>query len=202
MNHSIKLFDENLINSINFIHEVKVYNEIQNEKKILIFDLRKREDFDRNHLDLSVNIPFDEFDYSFFENIDENKISELTEDKEIKSNVLKYKRFYIVLVISQNKICRRKIISLEDKDDEEHEMIKKGLIFYKAFLKNRVREIGLYNHGFKKIINNYPFIVQSIKEPPIARYLLSLTLSNIAGFPSEIIDRRLYVGDQLHVYTM
>jgi rhodanese-related sulfurtransferase len=169
MNDSNHQFDEKFLNSINFIHEVKIYNEIQNDQKILIFDLRKREDFDKSHLDLSVNIPHNEFEENFFENIDEKIISEMTKDKTLSENILKYKRFYLVIIISQNKIHRKNIFLQTSQNKEEVDIINKSLIFYKAFIKNRVRELGFYNHGFNKLVGYYPFLIRNSLFPPIVQ---------------------------------
>jgi rhodanese-related sulfurtransferase len=171
MNIILNKFDENFLNSINFIHEVKVYNEIQNDRKVILFDLRKQEDFKKHNLDQSINIPFNEFEESFFETIDEKAISELTQDQELRNNILKYKRFYIVIIISQTKISRKNIFFQNSQDDEELEIIQKSLIFYKAFIKNRVREIGLYNPGFTNICKIYPFLIRSELAPSLAQYL-------------------------------
>jgi hypothetical protein len=81
-------FDDKFISSNIFIHEVKVYNEIQNEKKILLFDLRKKEDYNKCHLDFSINIPYNEYDEDFFKLFDSKKIKyisdNLCQDDELK----------------------------------------------------------------------------------------------------------------------
>lgn len=163
-------FTENFINSINFIHEVKIYNEIQNSGKILVFDLRSRADFDKSHLENSINIPLDEFDFEFFEKFDENKIANLVTDDTVKSMVLKYKRYFIVIIMSETRIQRKTILDAKSAvSKEEQDTIKKSLQFYKSLTDNKVRELGLYNLGFKKFSEVYYFMITNNKDAPLAR---------------------------------
>jgi hypothetical protein len=149
-------------NNITFIHEVKVFNEIQNDKKVLIFDLRKKEDYEVSHLENSINIPYDEYEEIFFKSINEKLLSELTNCKEMRNNILRLRRFYIVILISQNKISRKKIIGEISSNEEEADIIKKSSLFYSNLQKAKIRELGLYNHGFNKIINHYFFLTKSL----------------------------------------
>jgi len=162
-------FEETFLKNVNFIHDVKIFNEIQNYKKILIFDFRKKEEFDECHLNLSINIPYNKFDYSFFESIQETELANLTDDLELKNNVLKYKRFYIAIIMSSNKITRHAILNQDSLIEEENEIIIKCLLFYKALTKARIRELGLYNKGFERISKNYYFIINNLSCSPLVK---------------------------------
>ena len=107
---------------------------IQNYKKLIIFDFRKREDFNINHIHNSINIPFNEFDFKFFETIDDQKLCYLCNNfvkcDELKCMLKRYKRYYIVLIMSQEKIKRKTIEAIgTDKklnsEEEKDQIIKK-----------------------------------------------------------------------------
>ena len=160
----------NFLNNVNFIHEVKIYNEIQNHKKILIFDLRKREIFKNSNLIYSINIPYDEYDKQFFIKFEECKYSKLTKNLDLKEMIFRYKRYYIVIVMSEEKIARKKILNfVETFDKEEKEIISKSLLLYKSLVEERVRELGLFNLGFKKFVDHYRFIVRSFDQPSLTK---------------------------------
>jgi hypothetical protein len=161
--------DTIFLKSIKLINEVKIFNEIQNYKKLIIFDFRKREDFNINHIHNSINIPFNEFDFKFFETIDDQKLCYLCNNfvkcDELKCMLKRYKRYYIVLIMSQEKIKRKTIEAIGTgkklNSEEEKDQIIKSLLLYKALQKNRVYEMGMFNLGFKKIIKHFDFLVCS-----------------------------------------
>jgi hypothetical protein len=169
--------DTKLIKSLKLINEVKIFNEIQNYKKLIIFDFRKREDFQVNHIEHSIHIPFNEFDFQFFENVDDQKLCYLCNNfvkcEELKTMLKRYKRHYIVLIMSQEKIKKKTIEEVgtgkKFHSEEEKEQILKSLLFYKALQKNRVYEMGLFNLGFKKIMKHYDFLVCSETRIPLAK---------------------------------
>lgn len=180
---SVNKPDPKFLYSINFIHEVKIYNEIQNNKKILIFDLRKRQDFKEAYLDYSINLPYDEHDEEFYDSFSEKKIAEYAGSKELKEMVAKYKRFYIVIVMSEVKVARKKILKYEEINGEEKAIIVKSLTLYKSLVKNRVREMGLFNLGFKKFVDHYDFLVRTVDKPPIAKYIIFNFIETSATSP-------------------
>jgi hypothetical protein len=167
-------FEDKFMSSINFIHEVKIFNEFQNDKKILIFDFRSREEYENRHMDSSVNIPIEEYSQDFFSCLDEQKITLIadtcTKDPEVKEMVKRYKRFFIVIIMSEDKINRKTIQEFESVSDEkERDVINKSLLFYKALIKNRVRELGLYNMGFKNFSDNYHFMTSGKNVKPMVQ---------------------------------
>jgi hypothetical protein len=170
-----ELFNDKFYKSLQYIHEVKIFNEIQNYKNILIFDFRRKEEFDKHRIENSINLPFDKYDYSFFETLDEAKIKQIAEvaslNEETRNMLKRHKRYYIALIISEEKIKRAMIESCEkfDSDDIERERIIKCLLFYNALVKNRVYELGLYNKGFKKFEQHYYYLVSSIDKKALAR---------------------------------
>jgi len=172
------MFDEKFIKSVNIINEVKIFNELQNYKKIIFFDFRNVADYNLNHLQHTIHLPFTEFEFDFFENLNEEKIkfigNKLIQCDELKEMLKKYKRHYIVLILSEEKI-KRKIIQSTcfenfDPSDEKKSQITKCLMFYRALRKNRVYEIGLYNLGFEKIIQHYDYLlVKESRNNPLVK---------------------------------
>jgi hypothetical protein len=158
--------------SITFIHDTKVFNEIQNDKKILIFDLRKKDEYEINHLENSINIPYNEYELTFFSAVNEKLLSQLADNKEMKNNILRLRRFYIVILISQTKISKKTIIRRKSNCWEESDIISKSLVFYSNLQKAKVREMGLYNHGFEKINKHYFFLTKSLSTNPLRYYFL------------------------------
>jgi CRISPR/Cas system CSM-associated protein Csm2 small subunit len=155
------IIDESFLERMYFIHDVKIFNEMQNQKKILIIDLRSRDEFNKCHLGESINIPYNEHGEDFFKTFDENIISEMTNENELRNKILRFKRFYIAIITSEKKINRRDILKMNGTGDEL-ERTTKSLLLYKSFLNKKIREIGLYNKGFERISNHYYFLVENL----------------------------------------
>jgi hypothetical protein len=166
---------EDILTKINFIHEVKIYNEIQNHKKIIIFDLRSRETFAKSHIQFALNLPYKEYEPSFYINFDEEKLCLLTTREELKSMIRRFKRYYIVIIMSEHKIKRKHVLNYHKqcpvKDQEERDIIKKSVLLYQTLTSgHKVREIGLYNLGFERFTNHYYFIINRGIHAPISKY--------------------------------
>jgi hypothetical protein len=191
---------EEILSKINFIHEVKIYNELQNHKKILIFDLRPKESYQNSHVHFALNIPHNEHDSLIYSNFNEDTYSELTDFEEIRAMIKSYKRYYIVIITSDNKIKRKTILNFfKQKEGTEKDIIRKSLLLYQCLVeKNKIREIGLFNMGFNKFSDHYYFIVTRNNLPPVSLYIDN-DHRCISNFPSEIFDHRIYIGSQKHV---
>jgi rhodanese-related sulfurtransferase len=191
-----KNFEIKFLKSLNLIHEVKIYNEIQNNKKIIIIDLRTRSEYENCKIDFSVNLPYDELDVDFFSNFDENIIIEkFTENEELRKMLKTYKRFYIAVIMSESKICKGEIFGKVPASSEKNgEIILKSMALMKAFYQKKIREIGLFNQGFSKLYKNYSFLTLSTQS------LLQVP-QDISVYPSEVLDGKLYVGNQYHATT-
>jgi hypothetical protein len=155
----ISKFDQSFLEKVHMIHDVKIFNELQNQKKIIIFDLRNRDEYNNCYLDESVNLPFDEYPEQFFDNFDEKIISEKVYQNDLKNKVLRFKRYYIAIILSENKISRKEILSMESSHLEK---INKSLLLYNCLINKKVREIGLYNKGFDRICQHYNFLINNI----------------------------------------
>ena len=153
-----ELFNENFFKKVNFINETKIFNELQNSKKILIFDFRPKAEFLYKHFENSLNLPIDEIDVDCLMKFDENELKKYTDDNYIKSLVSKYKRLFIGFICSSEKIKRKSFLS-PDLSKNENLQIGKILTFYKTLISNKIREIGLYIKGFNKIENSFNYIL-------------------------------------------
>jgi hypothetical protein len=165
-------FDPSFLKNLKFINEVKIFNEIQNSKKIIIFDLRSKEEFTSHYLELSLNIAYNENNPEFFENICKGnldlKFSNVCE--EISKRLKTYKRYFIAILMSEKKIKKAKVQKLDFSDLEanDKEKIIKSLLFYRSLVSNGVRELGIFCYGMEKIVQHYNFLLNyKDKEPQI-----------------------------------
>ncbi len=151
---------------IKFLSEFKLYNDLESGK-LIIFDFRKKEQFNLGCLyDYSINLPFDEIGEEVLDNpkiIDEKLLAGYAHSEFLEHRAIKCKRFFIVIIISEEKIYKEAIFkSLSELDIIKDGNIVKPLKLYKNFmLNNKVREIGLYNRGFDLIRCKFPFIIHS-----------------------------------------
>jgi hypothetical protein len=165
-------FTEDKLNELNFINEVKIFNELQNHKRILIFDLRSIDQFTHTHLEHAINIPFNSTDDDTFSKFEGAKYAMFADSEEAKLMIERFMRYYIVIVMSEIKIKRKVIMKiLHTKEDSGKEIIKKSLLLYNALQKRKVREIGLYNLGFRKFADHYSFIIMKNNNRALTKYL-------------------------------
>ncbi len=143
----------------NFINETKIFNEIQNNKKILIIDLREKSHYENMSLPFSLNLPYDKNPEDFYSNFTNYITPDLTEDQMIKEMLYRYKRFYIAIIFSEEKFNRKDIIDWDVEKIKSFDSLNKALSMYYSFTSNRVREIGVCLKGFKRIYEKYSFII-------------------------------------------
>jgi rhodanese-related sulfurtransferase len=155
------------IKKFNFINETKIFNEIQNNNKILVFDLRSKSDYEKMSLPDSVNLPFDEKPHEFFENFIGNISPELSDDTAVKDMLCKFRRFYIAIIFSEENFHRKEIINYEAGKLRSHEALYKALCLYHSLSTNKVREMGIYLKGFNAIFDKYFFIVRNDLNEPL-----------------------------------
>lgn len=180
------------IDKLNYINEVKIFNEIQNS--IIVFDFRKKEEFELSFIsNSSINFPFNETPLDFLSTYDINKWSTMTTSNELRDKILRIKRYYIVIIMSSQKIKQKTINSINKIKTirkESELQAYTSILFYQTLLENKVREIGVLSVGFLKFIESYPFLLAN-------KYTQAPSLK-INNFPSEIIDGRIYIGNQEH----
>jgi hypothetical protein len=167
-------FEPSFLKNLKFINEVKIFNEIQNSKKIIIFDLRSKEEFISHHLELSVNITYNENNFDFFENISKGNLDSKFNNvcEEISKRLKNYKRYFVAILMSEKKIKKTKIQNFDfnDLDDSDKEKIIKSLLFYKSLVSNGVRELGIFSYGMEKIMLHYDFLLNYKDKQPQVKY--------------------------------
>jgi rhodanese-related sulfurtransferase len=161
--------NEQFFKKIQFISEEKIFNELQNDKKILIFDFRKKADFDKKHLDNSINIPFDEVEFEFLQKFDTQILQSYTNDTNVKSLIPKSRRQFIAIIMHNDKISKKKILQPSKFSEEEQFHTGKILTFYKTLHLNKHREMAIFNKGFTRIEKYYSFLLNN---PFLNKYFL------------------------------
>lgn len=69
---------------------------------------------------------------------------------------------------------------------------KNSILLYKTFKKEKTREVYICRNSFNAIQGKYPFMCK------FKGHSLYMDPKKCNGYPSEIIDRRLYLGDATH----
>ena len=154
------------------ISDLKLYNELETQK-IIIFDFRPRTAFEEASIhDFSINLPYDEVETKLLEdnNILDNKLLEQYAHSDFLKGISnKCRRLFIVIIMSDDKICKEEVykyIRGTIKESEYCDEIVKPLKFYKNLVQSKVREIGLYTKGFNKFKSTFPFLIHAYRNPP------------------------------------
>lgn len=150
-----------------YINETKIFNEIQNNKKILVLDLRSRNDYAKMSLPNSVNLPFDEKPNEFFENFISFISPDFSEDPIIREMLCKFRRYYIAIIFSEEKFHMKEIINYDAEKLQSEEALYKALCLYHSLSTNKVREMGIHLKGFSSIFTKYFFIVRNNLSEPL-----------------------------------
>lgn len=150
------------LKKIKFINDVRIHNEIQNNRRILVFDLREPKEFQNNCLPNSLNIPYSDYEFNFFKNFTE-KVSNFefkSEESELKEMIKRYKRFYITIIFDEKKYHRKEILNFKEEDFKKEESLYKAILLYNSLVGNKVREIGIFIKGFEKLKEKFWFILK------------------------------------------
>ena len=91
-----ELFNQKFFKTLNYIDETKIFNELQNNKKILIFDFRSRIEYEQSHLENSLNIPIDEIDVERLNSFDENFLVMFSGENDKLHLIQKYNQMVIL----------------------------------------------------------------------------------------------------------
>lgn len=183
---------------INFINQPKLFNEIiNNQGEILIFDFRSAEDFKENHYKkYSINLPYNNknITFDFCNNYQTCEWAHFSpENKKVLNRI---KRFYILVVSTNEYISKDYLINIYLKVHRQESLNEcelacfKALLFYNMLVKNKIRELGFYINSYDKFLKDFNFITLFNK---VDKYSFN------DPYPSNILDYRLFVGDQSHV---
>lgn len=182
-----------------FIYAFQVFNHMFNKsgtnekvlehgKYCLILDLRTEKEFEEKHIsNISIGLPTDQLSLEFFNKVDLNQIALNLRTERNKEKLNTFKRFFIVIIFSNEPTEQETF----QKIDNNNESLLKLQLLYKWLVSNKCREIGICYEGFNKFEEKYPFLVEYGNTP--------CEFEKLNDFPSEILENRLYVGNELHV---
>ncbi len=154
-----EIFNQTFFKKVNFINENKIFNELQNNRKILVLDFRSRSEFNEGHCDNSINIPSDEVEIENLFNMNENFLCTFTNgDPYLQTLLSKHKRLFIAIVCSQQKIPKKKFLIENQCNTNEDLSVAKVLLLYRSLINNKIREIGIYIKGYKQYEESYGFL--------------------------------------------
>jgi predicted protein tyrosine phosphatase len=151
-----------------------------------------------------VNLPIDIFSDDDFINFDPKKIMKGF-DNELDQKAFKERKRSMVFIIA-HRTCTTEIFNnladLFDYDrirecqntyaSQDILATRNAVMLYKAFKNEKTREVYICRNSFNAIQGKYPFMCK------FGGSSLYLNPKKSKGYPSEIIDRRLYLGDATH----
>lgn len=183
----------------------EIYNSYQMFPKVMVWDMRSSKHYSMSHLKWSVNLPVDVFKSEDFLNFNPNKIIDehltLDWDKEMFKNRKRSMVFIVALRAWENQIFNQladlfdktKLETLKHKYSAEDILaVRNSVLLYMALRKDKTREVHLWRNSFNAIQGKYPFMCK------FSGASLYMEPKKSNGYPSEILDRRLYLGDKTH----
>jgi dual specificity MAP kinase phosphatase len=132
-----------------------------------------------------LNIPIDEVEVESLMSLDEKFMSLFKNDLEAPFLLKHFKRLFIGIVCSENKIKRKNFLFGNKSNLLEEIMIGKILTFYQTLLNNKFREVGVFIKGYNLIERNYGFLMlhEKIQE-------------KLPIFPCDLFNNRIFIGNQ------
>lgn len=150
-------------------------------------------------------MPVDVFNDEDFINFNPDKIIEEHLTLKVDKQSFKRRKRMIVFIVA-HRTCTTHIFEqlheLFDKEkatelkhkytSEDILATRNSVLLYTALKKEKTREVYICRNSFNAIQGKYPFMCKFVGSS------LYLDPKNSHGYPSEIIDRRLYLGDKTH----
>jgi hypothetical protein len=183
----------------------EIFNYYQGFPQILVWDMRAKKHYQNCHLKSSVNLPVDKFVDDDFINFDPQKIIDKHLESEVDKDAFKKRKRWMLFIVA-HRTCTTDIFkSLADMFDydkvsslkntyssQDILATRNSVLLYKALKKNNTREVYIWRNSFNAIQGKYPFLWK------FSGSSLYLNPKGSNGYPSEVIDRRLYLGDSSH----
>jgi len=152
-----------------------------------------------------VNLPVDVFKDEDFINFNPTKIIDEHLALDLDKQMFKSRKRSMVFIVA-HRVCtthifeylhqlfdKEKIPSLRYKFAAEDILAtRNSVLLYKALKKEKTREVYICRNSFNAIQSKYPFMCR------FKGSSLFMDPKKTNGYPSEIIDRRLYLGDATH----
>lgn len=184
---------------------MELYNHYQMYPKIIVFDLRDSSRYKESHLKCSVNFPINVFKTDNFINFNPEWIEKEHLELDVDKLAFKNRKRSVCFIVAHS-TGRSKIFDYVPDlfDREKFDLLKtmfsaedilatrNSFLLYKALKKDKTREVYFSLNSFRAIQGKYPFMCR------FAGSSLYLDPKKTNGYPSEILDRRLYLGDSTH----
>jgi rhodanese-related sulfurtransferase len=183
----------------------EIFNYYQSFPLILIWDMRAKKHYQNCHLKWSVNLPVDKFVDDDFINFDPQKIIEKHFESQVDKDAFKKRRRSMVFIVAHRTCSTRIFQSLANMFDydkvwslkntfssQDILATRNSVLLYKALRKDNHREVYIWRNSFNAIQGKYPFLWK------FSGSSLYLNPKGSNGYPNEVIDRRLYIGDATH----
>lgn len=183
----------------------EIYNHYQMFPKILVFDLRSGKLYNNSHLKCSVNFPVDKFRDSDFINFDPDKIYNDHLELKVDKAAFKGRKRSMWFIVAHQKWTSKifeflpylfdveKFSELKTLFSSEDILAtRNSILLYKALKKDKTREVYIWRNSFNAIQGKYPFMCRFTGSS------IYIDPKKTNGYPSEILDRRLYLGDKTH----
>ncbi|CDW83258.1 mapk phosphatase 2 [Stylonychia lemnae] len=214
-------------NKITLTNVQQIVNQVQNlQGKVLILDTRSQFQFHLSHFENAINFPVNLCNDEFFTKWDPKNISDNIIKNKVKKELFEARRrMYVFIIASQNDITHylEKLPKMfdpqslenyinkyiENKDVIENLVsIRNALLLFKALKNERIREMNLCINGFNTFKQKYPhfckfrtqFLYPKKQFIIIAKILLYSFIATT--YPSEILEKRLYLGDHIHAFNL
>jgi len=183
-----------------------IYNAYQMFPKILVCDMRSQSHYENWHLKWSVNFPIDKFNASWkLTNFDPEKVIKSHLTLKVDKEAFKKRKQSMVFIVAHLN-CSVEIFQNIAKLFEASKIktlkrrytcqdilaTRNSILLYKALRLDKTREVYICRNSFNAIQGKYPFMCR------FAGSSLYMDPKKSNGYPSEIIDRRLYLGDASH----
>ncbi|CDW90752.1 dual specificity catalytic domain containing protein [Stylonychia lemnae] len=188
-----------------------MFNNQQSIGKMLTFDLRSRMNYHQAHLKDSISFPIDLCDEEFFIKWDVNYIqNHILKNKEKKDLFRNRKRLFINIIGCQEDFqtiifqspmlfneSHMKMLKMNPMFNKKQSLedilsLRNAFLLIKALKNERIREVFLCINGFNVFLDKYPFLCKFRTSILYPKPLIA------KNYPSEILEGRMYLGDQFH----
>jgi len=182
-----------------------IYNQLQMYPKVLVFDLRDRKRYKLCHLKCSINLPINSLRSDSLVNFNPDLIERDYLDKDADKLSFKNRKRSMWFIVA-HQTCNASIFNHAHElfDPEKIEILKatftaediiatrNSILLYRALKQEKTREVYICRNSFSIIQGKYPYLCK------FQGFNLYLEPEKTNGYPWEILDRRLYLGDASH----
>lgn len=187
------------LKSMKCIFSFQTYNHMFNKsgtnekvteqgKYCLILDTRPSKQFQEKQISsISVNLPTDNLETDYFNNVVFEKLFRKVKER-TREKLQIFKRLFIIIIVS-NEFTPKDNLKKPSLTDEH---LLKSQLLYRWLIKSKCREVGILYEGLNIFEKKYPFLISYTGD--------DCELAEINDFPSEILEGKLFVGNELHVY--